>query len=84
MALLSGFLLDFLVIRFGWDMVSTVALAEDEHATWLFLASALVLALLLLWSALRGSWRMALTDLSRDLNQWRSMLSGNGRRASNR
>ena len=73
-ALAAGWLFDFILGRLGWKIIPTLAGHHSEETSWITMAAAVALGVLLLWSMARGSWRMAIKDLVRDLKSWRVLL----------
>jgi uncharacterized membrane protein YraQ (UPF0718 family) len=74
-SLLSGFLLDLLLRRTGWQIVPRLDLANGEEITWLFYLSAAILGALLVWRAAAGSWATAIRELVADLRAWWQVLT---------
>jgi uncharacterized membrane protein YraQ (UPF0718 family) len=74
-ALATGYLFDRLLESTGWTVAPTLAAQHSEEASWITTASALVLGLLLLLSLFRGSWRMAIRELSGELASWRTLFA---------
>ncbi len=77
-ALAAGAALDLLVGRLGWATWPRLSTTAAEEGGWLGLAAAAALALLLLASFLRGSWRASLSEIGTDLRHWRALVRGAG------
>lgn len=75
-ALAIGWLFDLVLRRFDVSIVPALAGGHADQVSWIGLGSAVVLGLLLIWSASRGSWRAAIRDLARDLGSWRQLIGG--------
>ena len=75
-ALAIGWLFDLVLRRFDVSIVPALAGGHADQVSWIGLGSAVVLGLLLIWSASRGSWRAAIRDLARDLGSWRQLVGG--------
>lgn len=73
-ALAAGWLFDFTLQRLGWQIMPTLTGHHSDESTWISFGAAAALGILLLWSMARGSWRMAVKDLARDLKSWRVLL----------
>ena len=73
-ALAAGWLFDFILERLGWQIVPTLAGHHSDETSWISFGAAAALGALLVWSMTRGSWRMAVKDLARDLRSWRVLL----------
>ena len=74
-ALGSGLLFDLLLARLGWQIIPTLGAQHLEQPSALTLVSAAVLAVLLVVSLARGSWRMAVREIAADLRSWRRLLT---------
>jgi len=74
-ALLAGWGFDLLLRRTALTVDATLSTAGAEESSWLALTSAGLLALLLLWSLARGSWRMAIREFVVDLKTWRQVFA---------
>lgn len=74
-ALLAGWGFDLLLHRTALTVESTLTTGGAEESSWLTLTSAGLLALLLLWSLARGSWRMAIREFVTDIKTWRRVFA---------
>ena len=73
-ALLTGWLFDLALIRFGLEIVPQWSEGHLESISWITMASTVVLSVLLILSMVRGSWRAAITELVRDARSWKSLF----------
>jgi uncharacterized membrane protein YraQ (UPF0718 family) len=78
-ALGMGSALDLALDRFGIALQPPISMGGQEVAGLTEGICAALLAALLLWSMLRGSWRSALKELAGDLKTWKTLFRRNHR-----
>ncbi len=78
-ALGMGYGLDLALDRLGMTLRPPIAIGAGESAGLVEVASAVLLAALLVWSIARGSWASALRELAADLKTWKTLFRRNNR-----
>lgn len=76
-ALGMGYALDLALDRLGITLRPPISISAGESIGMVEVACAALLAGLLLWSMVRGSWASALKELATDLKTWKTLLRRN-------